>query len=450
MTEHRFMTRMRERGSILISLIVGITAAAALGAGMLYLTTTTTLGELFANRQARAYYLAEAGGRYAQILLADNTGDEAFYPGGYYPDSTTYELDGGDRFTLSGREYVDNGEPQAGWVVVESVGIVHAGTWMETKRRITYVINRNKPFPGGGGDDPFIEFMIEESVFVYGTEFGFAGSNVVGPGATMVVKGDLVTDDMNRGASVGASTIWIDGSVDLHGGSASLGSEEEPGAIYVDGDMRLWNGRRDIYGDVYIQGDFFLKDARIHGNVYVDGDVTLGWTPWLSSDSRVYYTGTLTHPSSMSSDITSKFIHQPSVPGFTMPDFPIPPPQTADWFDERDYQPGGTLVSELKVYTTGDYVSSSWRPTAENVIIVSEGDISITRLGDSGLTGFLYAPHGKVTFGGSFFEGIIIARDGVDVITGGTTVTFRDIDHYIPNPEDYPFLFESEPNIIQY
>ena len=37
----------------------------------------------------------------------------------------------------------------------------------------------------------------------------------------------------------------------------------------------LWEGQRHIYGDVYVNGSFHLKDARIHRNVYVNGDLTL-------------------------------------------------------------------------------------------------------------------------------------------------------------------------------
>jgi len=33
----------------------------------------------------------------------------------------------------------------------------------------------------------------------------------------------------------------------------------------------------------------------------------------------------------------------------------------------------------------------------------------------------------------------VIARDGFFVTSGGTTVVFRNIDHYISNPDEYPF-----------
>lgn len=436
----------REGGALLIVLVIAMMIAAMIGAGMLYFTTTSTYGELFSNRQARAGYLAEAGGRCAMLMLADNKQNPNFYPGGESPASTTFRLQGGDSFTLSSRDYAINGVPDPGRVVVESIGIVGEGGWMQARRKITYNISRTNPIPGGGQDA--INFIIDEEVFVYGTVFSFSGGNVVGPDATMVVKGDLVTDDLNRGASIAATTIWIDGNVDLDGGSASLGSGDVPGNIYIDGNLDLWNGTRHIYGDVYVNGDFRLKDAQIHGTVYVNGDLTLGWTPWLADDARIYYTGSLTHPAYYNASILAKCIQQDSVPGFTMPAFELPAPRAAGWYADRGYVSGGDLVSGLKVHAEGDYVSSRWRPTTENVIIVSEGDISITRMGGSGLTGVLYAPYGKVTFSGAYFNGIVIARDGFEVTSGGTTVTFLGLEHFIDSPSDYPFM--TDPNVIQY
>ena len=51
----------------------------------------------------------------------------------------------------------------------------------------------------------------------------------------------------------------------------------------------------------------------------------------------------------------------------------------------------------------------------------------------------LFAPYKKVTFEGGFFEGLVIARDGFSVTSGGTEVTFRNFATYFSNPDDYPF-----------
>lgn len=286
--------------------------------------------------------------------------------------------------------------------------------------------------------------LFDESIFVYGNTLKFGGNTINGPGATAIITGDLNKNDLNGGASIAVSNIYIDGDVTLDGGSAGMGSAEEPGAIYVNGDLELWSGQRHIYGDVYVNGNFRLKDARIHGNVYVDGDLTLDWTPWLADDARIYYTGTLTTPPNYGSNpdaanILAKCIHQATVPGFDMPDLGIPSAKPPEWYTSRGYALSGDLTSNLKIFADS-YTSEGWKNTATNIIIIARtGDITITGLGDSGVTGIFFAPQGKVTFNGGFLEGVVIARDGFFVTSGGTTVTFRSIGQYITNPDDYPF-----------
>ncbi len=287
--------------------------------------------------------------------------------------------------------------------------------------------------------ESFVDFVIDENVFVYGNVLSFSGSGVTGPGATIVITGGLITSDLNQGAAVAVSTIYIDGNVNLDGGSAGLGSSVQPGNIYVNGDTRLWEGQRHIYGDVYIDGNFDLKDAHIFGNVYVNGNLNLGYTPTLAPDSRIYYTGTITHPASYPADILAKCIHQATVPGFDMPGQEIPPVKSADWYAARGYGSGGALTSNMKIFADS-YSSTSWRPTATNVIIIARtGDITITGMGGGGVTGVFYAPNGRVTFNGAFLEGVVIARDGFYVTSGGTQVTFKNLGQYIGDPNDYPF-----------
>ncbi|MDO9324637.1 MAG: hypothetical protein Q7T80_06725, partial [Methanoregula sp.] len=83
---------------------------------------------------------------------------------------------------------------------------------------------------------------------------------------------------------------------------------------------------------------------------------------------------------------------------------------------------------------------SSWDiPAAENVVIIARnGDITLTNYWGVPVTGVLFAPNGKVTFNGGSFEGVVIARDGFDVTSGGTLVTFRNLAYYFSSPDDYP------------
>lgn len=290
-------------------------------------------------------------------------------------------------------------------------------------------------------NESFIDYVIDKNVFVYGNALDFQGGTVTGPGATVVVTGGLKTTDLNGGASVSVSDIYIDGDVTLDGGSAGLGSATEPGKISVNGSLTLKSGSRDIYGDVYVNGDFYLKDARIHENVYVDGDLTLDWTPTIDDDARIYYTGTIKHPDYYNQDILAKCIHTTTVPAVEMPDQKISSPKSADWYAARGYVSDGALTSGIKVYADS-YAPTSTEggATANNVIIIArDGDIDLSKAGWISVTGVLFAPNGKVTFYGGSFEGVVIARDGFFVTSGGTTVTFKNIEEYISDPEDYPF-----------
>lgn len=278
-----------------------------------------------------------------------------------------------------------------------------------------------------------------DTVFVYGNNLIFAGSTINGPGAAVIIKNGLDTSHTNLGAAISASTIYLGNHVNLDSGSAGLGSSTHPGNIYVDGNLRLWTGARNIYGDVYVNGNFDLKDARIHGTVHAKGDLTLGWTPWLADDARIYYTGDLyTPPNFDRPDILAKCIFQTTVPDIERPEG-MPSLKPASWYTEKGYSSSGELTSNMKIFANS-YSSTGWKPTAENVIIVARtGDITITGIGGSGVSGLFFAPNGRVTFGGAFLNGMVISRDGLHVVSGGTHVTFQPVSNYIGDPGDYPF-----------
>ena len=288
--------------------------------------------------------------------------------------------------------------------------------------------------------ESFVDFVINENVFIYGNRLSFAGNTITGPGATIILTGGLNTADTNLGASVAVNTIYIDGNVNLLSGSASLGSPTNTGEIFINGDLNLNGGTRNIYGTVYVKRDFFLQGAVIHGTIYVNGNLEIGTNiPILTDDARIHYTGTFTHPPTMDPALLAKCIYQPTVPGFDMPDQQLPPPKSADWYAAKGYVPSGTLTSNLKIFAPG-YSSTTWRPTATDVVIVAHsGDITITGLGGSSLTGVLFAPNGRVTFGGATFTGVVITRDGFFVTSGGTSVTFSNLAGYFASPDDYPF-----------
>lgn len=296
----------------------------------------------------------------------------------------------------------------------------------------------------------FSDFLVQENVFVYGTALHFQGTQVNGPGATVMIQdGSLLTGDLGGGNSINVTNIYIDGEVNLSGGSASLGSASIPGEIHIKGDLSLGNGKRDIYGQVFVDGDFFLKDAIVHHTVYVDGDLTLGYTPWTDGDgvdqapdARIYYTGSLHHPY-LTSDydwILDKCIG-PGDATFPHP-FPVvqvltpvlPSLKADSWYIENGYRTDDPPLSNgIKIFSD-NYTGSH---NAQDVIIVSKSDITIT--GWRTLSGIFYAPYGRVTFHQGNFEGLIIARDGFYYTGGGGSVTFRNLEDYIADAAAYPF-----------
>ena len=73
--ERRHMLE-REKGNVLVGLVVTMLIFSALGAGMLSLTSSSTTGQVAANNDTKAYYVAESGFRYAASEFL-NTNDTA-------------------------------------------------------------------------------------------------------------------------------------------------------------------------------------------------------------------------------------------------------------------------------------------------------------------------------------------------------------------------------------
>ena len=174
----------KPRGLILIGLIVTMTVIAILAAGMLYVTTTATYGELFANRQARAYYLAESGGRYAlQRFIADGTKIDTL---------ATYTLSNGDRFAV--RSYDNPGDNAR--LLIESTGIQGSG-WILTRRKITWnVVKALATLPGNdipasiGFDENGDTSLDETWDAATGTDVSLVSTGPSGGETALQFKGD--------------------------------------------------------------------------------------------------------------------------------------------------------------------------------------------------------------------------------------------------------------------
>ncbi len=133
---------IRQKGAVLMTLIVAIVVIALSGSAMLYFSTTSTFGELFTNRQERAYYIGESGINYAlQRYLADKTH--------LFPISAPAikTLSSGDQFSVTS-EIVYKGSPAEAWLVIKSTGIAGTG-WLTTRQLVTKEIKEALAMPPG-------------------------------------------------------------------------------------------------------------------------------------------------------------------------------------------------------------------------------------------------------------------------------------------------------------
>jgi PKD repeat protein len=291
----------------------------------------------------------------------------------------------------------------------------------------------------------FTSYIIQNSVFVYGTKLNFAGSNVYGDGSTIIVTSPLYSSTLNGGAQIAVSYIYIDGDVTLNTGSTGMGSSSTPGTIAINGNLYLNGGSRDIYGDVYVAKNLILENDNIHGNMYVNGNVALDYgVPSIDSGNNIYYTGTLTYPVGYDQTFVNRCVKQTSVASLSMPNLTMPSLKPDSWYQAQGYSTStsGTLTNNMKViadsFTATD--SSTTSGVSNIVIIAKSGDITLNSYWQHyPVTGVLYAPNGQVTFSGNSFKGVVLAKNGFTVTSGSTTVTFTSLANYFSSPNDYPF-----------
>jgi hypothetical protein len=193
-----------QRGALIISLIVTLVVMAALGAGMVYYTTTSSYGEVLANRQARAYYLGESGANYAlQQFLANQVTNGPFYPGPvkFSVGNDQFEVKTCDR----GGACDDPGAPSDPTrLVIKSTGIVSAG-WLTTRQLVTRIIVKATATPPGQPPTAPVGFDTNTNTQLDTTWAPTPGTDVAivstGPsgGPALQFKGDYDYSDRSNG-----------------------------------------------------------------------------------------------------------------------------------------------------------------------------------------------------------------------------------------------------------
>ena len=129
-----------QRGSILVGVIITMVVVATLGTAMVTLTTTSTYTQVGAFDATKAYYLAEAGGRYAVPIIRQEAlsgGDPLDPATGTIArlNNKTFTMSNGDQFRLSLSYLAPN-------YTLESFGVLRQGAnTFEATRKVTFVIN---------------------------------------------------------------------------------------------------------------------------------------------------------------------------------------------------------------------------------------------------------------------------------------------------------------------
>ncbi len=126
---------MNQRGAILITLIAALVIMAVAGGWMLGISTTSAYGELLANRQQRAYYIAETGVNYARSLFDANPSSPG-YTNGPFPVETVFTLSNG-QFRVKTRD--NPSDPTR--LIIESTGSTGSG-WLTTRQLVIKDISK--------------------------------------------------------------------------------------------------------------------------------------------------------------------------------------------------------------------------------------------------------------------------------------------------------------------
>ncbi len=169
-----------QRGSVLVAIIFAMVIVAGLGAAMLTMFSTSTMNQFGAMDNFRAYYLAEAGGRYAMPIIKKNINDSA---------TLLTQLNG--TFTLANNDSFQLTLTYAAPIyTLVSTGILNQGSQaLNATRAITYTITgpvtTDIPFNNGAdlssnwnGYDPAKTAVVNNIASDNAPALNVAGTNV--------------------------------------------------------------------------------------------------------------------------------------------------------------------------------------------------------------------------------------------------------------------------------
>lgn len=436
------------KGFTLIIVLIGLSLISILGFAIIGVTTSTFKMTKIDSESQSAYYIAEAGINY----MVDKVNKEVEKNGSKYKTNSEFFRNIDNIFTKN-TDIIDsfeanNGDQPKAFITVRNISIDEdtrdykiesIGEIGNSKRKVSTTISINWTKEESN--------ELVDSLLFYSKKFTFKGSSVNANSGSVVMNG-IDNHNLNGGSALNIKNMYFNGPVKMDGGSASFGNSTNSGNIYVNGDLEFWNGTRNVYGDIRVNGKFRLKDAIIYGDAYVNGDLELGWTPQIHKN--IYYTGKLAitnngkkvDPKNYNQNLLSKCIKIDTVDSFNIPmiDFSL---REDSWYINNGYTVKGNetgRISDNAKILVNNYKNSAFQNITGEVVIVSKGDIILR--GGSGFTGALIAPNGRVEYSGDgVFNGIIISKNEINLPKGGNHFNFKSLNELFGN--DIPVITSS-------
>lgn len=261
-----------QSGAALLFFISILLAVSVLAGFLVDLMTTSTLGTASVNLLDRAYFMAEAGGHYANPLIKQDIEADAFYDDTHLLHNQTFTLDDGTTQEGQFRILVDDTDPT--FTRIDSIGTINTGISSNTEVQLTYTMA--KTVAGGSIFETTLfagdEITIEDRVTVDG-DIGTNDSSI-SKGSNVTITG---TEETNAGKTLDPITF----SCGSCGSDKEVSGSETWSSGTYEYKKLLIKERENltINGDVilYIKEDFILEEraeitllANSSLTVYVD------------------------------------------------------------------------------------------------------------------------------------------------------------------------------------
>ncbi|MFZ5812524.1 MAG: hypothetical protein ACOY4F_10815 [Thermodesulfobacteriota bacterium] len=275
------------RGSALLYVIASIALLGALGGGVAYFSSSSSMSQVSTTRATQAYYAALSGQKYSkarQTEFEDAKSSLDDFIADLGTDSRLYTLDTTRTFTLSAVK--DDATHYSVKIVGEFLDAQGDATENAsiTLANQEYVVATETAKYAKGG----------KTVYIAGYEEGDTIGDSVTINSGSIVIGNITSISLTKALGLAGGVIWsgdqlcsndgveisggsiINGDIQAHG-NVVITSSVVNGDIYAKGNVTI-DGGGIVFGDIHSQGSVMLNNGSIWGDVYVKGVFSkCGW-----------------------------------------------------------------------------------------------------------------------------------------------------------------------------